>query len=354
VSKPRGFTLIELMVVIGIISLLIALLIPAAQAAREAARRAACCSNLRQIGLAVANYADANQVFPPGRILMYDPRYSGPNPPCTSTRVDKGPLVSILPYLEMAAAYNAINQATSIFGLENTTSFTLRVAVYACPSDPAASSLRILGLGELTPMAPDPAGGTWRMAASSYAASTGSVDVIGLTSSYPDCSVPGLVRSQSNGLFADISPVRHADVTDGLTQTLLFSEKAVTTFDSSSQGSPGLGAKHGWWVSGNVDDTLFSAFYAPNAHRRLSAYGDDARFRSASSLHPGGLNVALGDGSVRFLKETIDTWPADVTYGRPVGARPDPRGWWVGLPRPGVWQALATRAGGEVIDPAAD
>jgi prepilin-type N-terminal cleavage/methylation domain-containing protein/prepilin-type processing-associated H-X9-DG protein len=350
--RPRGFTLIELLVVIGIVSLLLGLLVPAVQSAREAARRASCVSNLKQIGLATANYADVFQVFPPGRVLMYDPRFAGADPPCTSTQVDKGPLVSILPYLEQTSIYHAINQSTSIFSLENTTAFSYRVGIYACPSDPSASSVLVLAAGELTPMAPDPVGGTWQMVATSYAGSTGSLDVIGLSSFYPGCVVPGLVRTQSNGIFADVSPVRLADVTDGLSQTLLFSEKSITTF-SRGGPNPSEPAKHGWWVSGNLDDTLFSAFYAPNAYLRLSVFGDNARFRSASSLHPGGLNIVLGDGSVRFLKETIETWPAGVATGQPTGATLNPGGWWTNLPKAGVWQALATRSGGEVADPAA-
>ena len=353
-AERRGFTLIELMVVMGVVSLLIALLLPAVQAAREAARRSSCSSNLRQIGLATANYCDVHQVFPPGRTSMYDPRFAGPIPRCSSTKVDKGPLVSILPYLEQSPIYSAINQSTSIFSLENTTLFTSRVGVYACPSDPGAWDSRVLAAGELAPMAPDPPGGTWRMVPSSYAASTGSLDVIGLPAFYPGCTIPAQVRSQSNGIFADVSPVRFADVTDGLGQTLLFSEKAITTFDRAGAGGSSPPTQHGWWVSGNVDDALFSSFYRPNAYRGLSAYGDDARFRSASSLHPGGLNALMGDGSVRLIRETIDGWPADPVSGRPNGARLDPGGWWTNLPKPGVWQALATRAGGEVVDPAAD
>ena len=69
---------------------------------------------------------------------------------------------------------------------------------------------------------------------------------------------------------------------------------------------------------------------------------------AASSLHPGGLNAAMGDGSVRFIKETISTWPFDPVSGRPVGATEGPGGHWSNLPSPGVWQHLATRAGGEV------
>ena len=345
----RGFTPIELLCVIGLIGLLIALLLPAVRSAREAARRASCGANLREIGLATLQYADVSGAFPPGRISMYDPRFAGADPPCTSTRIDKGPLVSILPFFEQGALHAEVNQSASIFGPENTTVHTRRVALFACPSDPSAWSLRVLKPGGLAPMMPDPPGGTWRMVPTSCAASAGSFDVLGLPAFYPACAVPGPVRAQCDGVFPDGQTVRFADFLDGPSQTLLFAEKAVTTFDRPGPPGPSPPDQHGWWVSGNLDDSLFTAFYGPKAYRSLSAHGDAARVRSASSLHPGGLIALMADGSVRFVKDTVQSWPADLASGRPAAASLDPGGWWAGLPRPGIRQALATRAGSEVI-----
>lgn len=342
----RAFTLIELLVVLGIVGVLAGLLLPAAQAAREAARRSVCASNLRQLGLAVASYADAFLAFPPGRTWMGDPRFAGPDPRCTSTRVDQSPLVRVLPYLEQAALFHAINQDTSIFSLENTTIHAVQLGVLACPTDPESARPRELEANELAPMAPDPPGGPRRMAATSYALTFGSFDVVALPSFHPGCVVPPRVFRQGDGVFSDVSPIRPADVRDGLGQTLFASEKAVATFDTGPGSGPG---RHGWWVSGNLDDALYSAFYQPNAFRRLSVYGSAARVRSASSLHPGGAHALMGDGSIRFLKESIDSWPVDPVLGRPLGATRNAGGWWENLPRPGVWQRLATRAGGETI-----
>jgi prepilin-type N-terminal cleavage/methylation domain-containing protein len=351
-AYPRALTLIELLVVLGIVGLLVGLLLPAVQAAREAARRAQCAANLRQLGIAVAHYADSHLAFPLGRLLMYDPRYAGSNPPCTAARVDKSPLVALLPYLEQGPLFDAINHDVSIFSLENTTAHTISIRAYTCPSDPTAYYPRQLPPNELAPMAPDPPDGLRRMCAMSYTASFGAFDVVALPSVYPGCGVPPRVRAQSDGVFSDIHPIRPADISDGLTQTLFFSEKAVTTFGAGGTG-PNTPGRYGWWLSGNLNDALFTTLYPPNAYRATPTAAS-ARYRSASSLHPGGVLALFGDGSARFLKASIDSWPFDPLTGQPAGAARAAGGWWEGLPRPGVWQALATRAGGEVIEAPAE
>src|SRR5262249_45300378 len=134
--------------------------------------------------------------------------------------------------------------------------------------------------------------------------------------------------------------------------TFAFSERAHSLLDDTSS------LWWHWWTSGNYGDRLFCTLYPVNPFRKVNGLyidsGDaraDAYISSASSLHQGGVNVAFLDGSVRFLKETINSWPADQRTGIPLGVTFDPSGPyklgpWV---RFGVYQALSARAGGEVI-----
>ena len=144
-----GFTLIECLVSISIISLVIALLLPAIQSAREAARRAQCSNNLRQFGLALQAYDDAFGSLPPGRIKSYDARYAGPNPPCTSSIVDKSLGIFALGFMEQTTAYNAINQSLAIVGAENSTIHSVAISIFGCPSDPLSGWPRELNPGAL-------------------------------------------------------------------------------------------------------------------------------------------------------------------------------------------------------------
>jgi prepilin-type processing-associated H-X9-DG protein len=100
-----------------------------------------------------------------------------------------------------------------------------------------------------------------------------------------------------------------------------------------------------WYFTGSLQDTLITTFFPPNAFLKV-----DSPFPAgASSLHPGGLNLLMGDGSARFMADTVNTWPYEPDNGLPVGSVRDPGGFWKNTPPPGVWQAIATRAGGEVI-----
>jgi prepilin-type N-terminal cleavage/methylation domain-containing protein/prepilin-type processing-associated H-X9-DG protein len=339
----RGFTLIELLVVISIISLLIGLLLPAVQAAREAARRVACTNSLMQIGIAIHSYQGSSDCLPLGRVPLYDPRYAGLNPPCTSNAFDKSYLVRLLPFLEESSLFNAINQSTSICAYENWTCFDVSCGVFACPDDPASGRPRRMNTTSLSELGMTQAGEAALAVSTSYVACFGDVPVAAVPRAITKCQVDPMAISESSGCFNDLSPIRLSAVTDGLSSTIFVAERAATmlrnlpnqVFDAS-----------GWYFSGNLGDTLFVSMLPPNFFRQSNALVVPS---AASSLHPGGLNALMGDGSVRFVKESINSWPLDPRSDEPVGAQRTIAGWWQGLPRPGVWQALSTRSGGELV-----
>ncbi len=155
--------------------------------------------------------------------------------------------------------------------------------------------------------------------------------------------------AQANGCFNDRSPYSLASITDGLSNTIVAAEKSTTTFKSLNDVDPVYFTRYGWYFMANWGDTLLTTFYPPNSFKRVSVGAVHAQVASASSLHPGGLNVLMGDGSVRFIKETIETWPYDPISGLPVGITRNVGGWWENVPPLGVWQALASRSGGEII-----
>ena len=345
-SVYLGFTLIELLVSISIISLLIALLLPAVQSVSESARRAQCSNNLKQFGLALQNYHDTIGSLPPGRIKSYDPRYAGLKPPCTSSIVDKSIEVFALGFMEQTTLYNAINQDLTILGGENSTVHSIAVSVFACPSDPSSGWPHNLNPGTLTRYGvPAPAA----MVFTSYAGMIGSLPVLAQPLPSSNCVVSGALLSQCNGVFNDLSPIRLASVTDGLSNTIFMAEKATTILQELNALNPQYAAQHGWYITGNWGDTLITTLYPPNACDEVAAASLTAWTNSASSMHPGGLNVLMGDGSVRFIKDSIQTWPFNTTSGNPAGASQNGQGAWINLPPSGVWQALSTRNGGEVV-----
>src|SRR5262245_26460686 len=155
-----------------------------------------------------------------------------------------------------------------------------------------------------------------------------------------------------NGPFYLSSRVRIADITDGTSNTFLFGEHGHAYL------TPRLAVNEHWWASGSYGDSAFCTLFPMNPQRRTdpaAGNGGDSRksafMTAASSFHPGGSNFAFADGSVRFLKDTIQTWPYDQTTGLPVGVTFDPAGPYQLAPgtKFGVYQALSTHSGGEVI-----
>ena len=348
-SPRRGLTLIELLVVITIIGVLLALLIPAVQAVRESARRTQCVNNLKQIGLALLTYESAIGCLPPGRMLTNDPRYAGTNPPCTSLLVDKSWLLHILPQLEQSALYNSINQGLTIFGLENSTTRAVAVGTFACPSDPDAGQVRRGYALLLASFRLDSEATPFMTQYDSYVGMYGSLYLQAIPRSASGCQVAPSVLAQVNGSFNDVSPIRLSSLSDGVSNTMVASERALFPLRNAEANNSAAFDQYGWTISGNWGDTLVSSFYPPNLHKKIVSDRCVEPFFAASSLHPGGLNGLFGDGSVRFIKETISTWLFDPGNGNPRGAKTDAAGAWINLPDRGVWQSLTTRDGGETV-----
>jgi prepilin-type N-terminal cleavage/methylation domain-containing protein/prepilin-type processing-associated H-X9-DG protein len=338
-----GFTLIETLVVISIIGLLIALLLPAVQSAREAARRAECANNLKQIGLGVHAYISAVGCLPPGRILSGDPRLTIPGIPCYGPQ-DRSFLVAILPHIDRGPLFNAVNGSTSIFLDENTTIQSRAVGLFACPSDPEARQPRpIRPYDRLRSKYPDlPDGPVVVAALSSYAGCLGSrVEAYGLPVAQLNCGTDPRLAPRANGTITDPTPLTPADITDGLSSTLLVLERSVGALRDVDRRGIWPVRETAWWFCSAPDDTTLSTTYPPNPVRVLADSPNSLR-RAASSRHPGGVQAAMADGSVRFIRDTVACWPIDPGMAQAVPvARPVPR----------VWQALGTRNGGEPIDP---
>jgi prepilin-type N-terminal cleavage/methylation domain-containing protein/prepilin-type processing-associated H-X9-DG protein len=371
--ERRGFTLIELLVVIAIIAVLISLLLPAVQSAREAARRAQCINNLKQLGLAMANYESANGSFPMAFFWQWcgGDTNCGGGPPGFGNAY--GPMVALLPYYEQGPLWNAYNTSICAFTSQNATIDGTGVATLWCPSDGSIAGERFTyatGIYDTTPH---------NMCYSNYRGNwgywTGGPDGVipvppaaGANSpserlqSLQQMNGPivsngyGSVRESVNPAVrgVDRSPVKISGVTDGTSNTAAFSEIAHGLL-SKSDGSFNC---WNWWTSGNLGDTMYSHFYPINVQKKAANFTGndqaDAFVNSASSFHPGGINVAFCDGSVRFIKESIDCWNFNPATGLPqgvtmAGGGPNtPFALAVGS-KVGVWQALASINGGEVI-----
>jgi len=337
-SQPlRGFTLIELLVVIAIIAVLIALLLPAVQAAREAARRSQCVNNLKQIGIALHNYHDVTGGLPPGHM--------------GTGWQDWGPQVMLLPYMEQAPIYNSINFYQSVNGAspgapQNTTIQRMRINVLLCPSD----------MDRLTNV-------------------YGHQNYCGNSGNSPEALWDNNKTGAFNGLFASVNncrPIGFRDITDGLSTTCAYSEKvkgigtsfsgydptkptsAITSVPlttGKTNGIPndaipqpyytaciaqppnpngnfstnGAISQGEYWWDAHYETGIYNHVMPPNTWScddANSSWVNDAGAATASSRHPGGVNVCMADGSVRFIKQTISTT---------------------------AWWGIGTRAGNEVV-----
>jgi prepilin-type N-terminal cleavage/methylation domain-containing protein/prepilin-type processing-associated H-X9-DG protein len=302
--QRRGFTLIELLVVIAIIAVLIALLLPAVQAAREAARRAQCTNNMKQIGLGLHNYHQINNALPYGTGVCCTP--AGGN---WST--------FILPTMEQSAIYNGLNQYLGYNTVHNTTTVRTVISTFICPSDPAASNPVVTRFAAHDA---SPAMMLW------YPASMGPthMDNCDFCPSKTPSSANyccqgynfgtngntglGIAAGTFAGMFGRTSrSVGFHEITDGLSTTFMVGETLpadCTFMGVFSQNFP---------LSGTIIPlNTFEKAVDANWWRTCGF----------KSRHSGGGNMLMGDGSVRFIKQSINYY---------------------------VWNVLGTRAGSEIV-----
>jgi prepilin-type N-terminal cleavage/methylation domain-containing protein/prepilin-type processing-associated H-X9-DG protein len=352
--RSDGFTLIELLVVIAIIAVLIALLLPAVQSAREAARRTQCTNNLKQIVLAASNYHDVNGSFPGG---SYSPLVK---PSTWHFAQNFSAFVRMLPFTEQSPLYNAVNSSMNYGSYTNVTIAGVRLQVLTCPSDTANEPTLLRNASSPNGTVPGwnfgvnnnpdkPPDSTFLQAYSSYAANMGTFPVTYQLSFNNPAEL-----SQVNGVIYNESAVRISSITDGTSNTMLFAEHSRTNL---MVYDPGFALSDGQWNSGRIYDTMFASWYPPNVGLSGGSDGSVVQIiqggfypETATSQHPGGVNVGLCDGSVRFIKNSISSWSFDPTTNMPFGVSLSS---FVYAVAPGtsigVWQKLSTRSGGEVV-----
>ena len=334
IRSRRGFTLIELLVVIAIIAVLIALLLPAVQAAREAARRSQCINNLKQIGLGLHNYHQAIGTFPLANAVAYsDP----------GNQTDWGTWSAqamMLPYLEQIALYNSMNFAWDCWwgtgSGYNSTAFNTNLNIFICPSDGesprSGNNNNYFGsLGTTT----DP----WNVNATGIFAHKTSYSVADITDgtsntiAFGEALVASALsnRAKWRGGVTPTSASAGTAIDANQVQAGVLSDLQTCTQIFNSGSNPAGNNKGYRWGTGSPGIGHFNTIVTPNSvtypwsgcrYGCVGCGNDYGQYITTTSNHSGGVNAAMGDGSVRFFKSSIAQ---------------------------NVWWALGTRSNGEVL-----
>jgi prepilin-type N-terminal cleavage/methylation domain-containing protein/prepilin-type processing-associated H-X9-DG protein len=356
----RGFTLIELLVVIAIIAVLIALLLPAVQAAREAARRIQCTNNLKQLGLAFANYESTTTCYPSAAIFLTGGgACTGPGAlrSCQNTPW----FVMMLPFIEQAPLYNAFNSALGTEGplalglpglTANSTVMSTKIASFQCPSDTNTN----FAMASLAALNPALGGFAWQMTKGNYGINWGNTDFgQGISGSAFPANLHFASPFGINSAATGPSLVRIASVTDGLSNTQFASEilqgaqddvrgslfitlagacSFMTRFTPNGYQDyvPQFQTAYpSTWGAATIPTSglyKLDVLYALCDSQPVQQLGcvvlasEGADYNGSRSRHPGGVNMLFGDGSVRFVKNSVS---------------------------PQTWVALGSIAGGEVL-----
>lgn len=298
----RGFTLVELLVVITIIGILIALLLPAVQAAREAARRASCTNNLKQIGLSLHNYSTALGSFPSGSVTE----------PGTSSQRQKeeswGFHVFIMPYIEMQPLYDklGVQKRTLKELLQTPADYDLLqtfIATYACPSEEEEATLdakkrHFYGNGNTDKI---------EVGKTNYVACVG----------FYDRPWEGKAPYENNGVLFTNSHITPVAVYDGTSNTFAVGERDMRCYAASWPGVRNPPGPCNWGEYHNRGRVSFKLNSPEDPDYQKRVYGSwdscDSCTEAFSSRHPGGANFAMCDGSVQFISENIDFSNAGLT-----------------------------------------